>query len=126
MHTVFNLVMEISPMKKTPILVFAIAISIAIELIIIASVIEKTGTGRLGMQVFRLALQLSLIGFILIKKSNASLLLLMAYHIVTALLSFRFASEVFGQVLIAYHVLIGVVIYFHDWLGDKILPKKGV
>ena len=87
-------------MKERPILILAITLTLAIELI--------------------------LIFWILSSKSNIGLFLLADYHIISGLFGMysKGSAELLGQILIGYHLTIGVIIYFQDWIENKIGIKN--
>ncbi len=109
-------------MKERPILISAIILTIIVEIILMILVYNKIGGERLPIQLGRLTLQVILILWVLNSKSNTGLFLLTAYHIVIGLLGFysKGSSLLLGQALIAFHLIIGITIYFHDWIEDKI------
>lgn len=109
-------------MGKRPILKSAIIISLVVELVLIILVYNKVGGDRLPAQITRLFFQLVFISLILFRRSNTGLLLLVAYHIVSALYGIysRVSLELLGQILIGYHFIIGLVLYFHDWMEHKL------
>ncbi|MGV6831437.1 MAG: hypothetical protein ACWA5P_07745 [bacterium] len=113
-------------MKKRPILISAIILTLIIELILMILVYHKVGTERLPSQLGRLTIQLILISWVLSSKRNTGLFLLAGYHIVSGLLGLnsRGATALLGQVLIGFHLVIGIVIYFHDWIEHKIGINK--
>ncbi|AXT59232.1 hypothetical protein D1816_02490 [Aquimarina sp. AD10] len=113
-------------MKERPVLTSAIILTIIIELVLIILVYNKVGTERLPYQIGRLAVQLILILWVMNSKSNIGLFLLMVYHIVTGLLGIysKGSTELLGQILIGFHLIIGLVIYFHDWIENKIGIKN--
>jgi len=113
-------------MKQRPILISAIILTLIIELILIILVYNKVGTERLPSQIGRLTIQLILIIWVLSSKSNVGLFLLAGYHIVSGIfgLSSKGSAELLGQILIGFHIIIGIVIYFHDWIENKIGIKK--
>lgn len=113
-------------MKERPILISAIILTLLIELTLIILVYNKIGAERLPSQIGRLAVQLILILWILSSKSSTGLFLLAAYHIVSGLFGIysKGSTELLGQVLIGFHFIIGIVIYFHDWIESKIGIKN--
>jgi len=113
-------------MKERPILILAILLTIAVELILIILTYNKVGYIRLPYQIGRLTFQLFLIFWILSSKSNIGLFLLAGYHIISGLLGIysKVSTELLGQVLIGFHLIIGIVIYFHDWIESKIGIKN--
>ena len=115
-------------MKQRPILISAIILTLIIELILIILVYNKVGTERLPSQIGRLTIQLILIFWVLSTKSNVGLFLLAGYHIVSGIfgLSSKGSTELLGQILIGFHIIIGIVIYFHDWIENKIEKKHWV
>ena len=113
-------------MKERPILILAITLTLVVELILMILVYNKVGPERLPSQIGRLIIQLILIFWVLSSKSNVGLFLLAGYHIVSGIfgLSSKGSTELLGQILIGFHIIIGVIIYFHDWIENKIGIKK--
>ncbi|BAO77023.1 hypothetical protein [Winogradskyella sp. PG-2] len=109
-------------MKNRPVLIVAIIITLIVELILMILVYNKIGTERLPFQIGRLTIQLILIIWVLACKSDVGLFLLAAYHIISALFGMysKGSAELLGQTLIGLHVIIGIIIYFHDWIESKI------
>lgn len=109
-------------MKERPILISAIILTLIIELVLMILVYNKIGAERFSTQIGRLTIQLILIFWVLSSKSNVGLFLLTAYHIVTALFGMyaKGSTELLGQILIGFHFIIGLIIYFHDWIENKI------
>ncbi|NHM07984.1 hypothetical protein G4D82_12185 [Flavobacterium sp. CYK-4] len=112
-------------MKDRPILFYAIILSILVEFLLIIVVYTSVGALRLPAQITRLTIQLILIAFIFTKKSNSALLGLAGYHIFSGLVNLAYInSSVLTKILFAYHVGIGLIIYFHDYLEEKIKSKS--
>lgn len=113
-------------MKERPILISAIILTLIVELILMILVYNKIGGERLPTQIGRLIVQIVLILWVLNSKSNVGLFLLTAYHIVTGLFGMysRGSDELLGQILIGFHLIIGLVIYFHDWIEERIGIKN--
>jgi len=113
-------------MKERPVLISAIILTIIVELILIILVYNKVGSERLPSQIGRLIFQLIFITLILTRKSNVGLFLLTAYHIVSGLLIWYSSNsdELFGKILIVYHIGIGLIIYFHDMIESKLKIKN--
>jgi len=109
-------------MKQKPVLLLAIILSIIVEIAIMISVYLKVGDEILSYQIGRLIFQLILIVFILGKGSNTALFILAGYHIVSGLyiLYSSISDEILGKVLIFYHLIIGLAIYLHDWIENKL------
>jgi hypothetical protein len=109
-------------MKERPVLISAIIITIIIELTLIVLVYNKVGTQRLPSQIGRLSIQLILIFWIFGSKSNIALFLLAGYHIISGIFGLysKGSAELLGQLLIGFHLVIGIIIYFHDWIESKI------
>nr|WP_315154526.1 hypothetical protein [uncultured Flavobacterium sp.] len=118
--------MKLHKMKDRPILMIAIILSLLFELILIILVYREVGSQRLPSQLLRILFQLTLIGFIISKKSNNALLTLAGFHIFSALINFGGLekSGLVGEILIFYHIAIGIIIYFHDWFEDKLKIKN--
>ena len=113
-------------MKERPILISAIILTLIVELILIILVYNKVGTERLPSQIGRLIFQLIFITMVLTRKSNVGLFLLVAYHIVSGVFGIYSdgSTELLGQILIGFHLIIGIIIYFHDWVEEKIGIKN--
>jgi len=113
-------------MKERPVLISAIILTLIVELILMILVYNKVGVERLSSQIGRLIVQLILIFWILSSKSNIGLFLLAGYHIVSGIfgLNSKGSTELLGQILIGFHITIGIIIYFHDWIENKIGIKK--
>ena len=113
-------------MKDRPILITTILLTLIVELIIIGLVYKEVGAQRLPSQILRVLFQLILIGFIISKKSNPAFLTLTGFHIFTALVHFGSfeKSGLVGVLFIIYHIVIGVIIYFHDWFEEKLKIKS--
>ena len=113
-------------MKRRPILILTIVLTLIVELILIILVYNKVGSERLPFQIGRLIFQLILIFWILSNRSNIGLFLLAGYHIISGLFGMysKGSTELLGQILIGFHLIIGVVIYFHDWIENKIGIKN--
>jgi hypothetical protein len=115
-------------MKHRPILMISIILSLLVELILIILVYKEVGLQRLPSQSLRILFELILIGFIISKKSNGALLTLAGFHIFSAVINFGGLekSGLVGEILIIYHIVIGVIIYFHDWFEDKLKIKSNI
>ncbi len=113
-------------MKSRPVLITAIILTIIVEVILMILVYNKVGIQRLPLQIGRLIVQLILISWTLSSKSNIGLFLLAGYHIVSGIfgLNSKGSTELLGQILIGFHIIIGIVIYFHNSIENKIRIKK--
>jgi len=113
-------------MKSRLVLISAIILTIIVEIILMILVYNKIGGERLPTQIGRLIVQVILILWVLNSKSNIGLFLLTAYHILTGLFGMysKGSAELLGQILIGFHLLIGLIIYFHDWIESKIGIKN--
>jgi len=113
-------------MKERPILITAIILTLIVELTLMIFVYNKVGAERLPSQFGRLAVQLILIFWTLGSKSNIALFLLAGYHIISGLFGLysKDSAELLGPVLIGFHFIIGITIYFHDWIENKIGIKN--
>ncbi|SIS46394.1 hypothetical protein SAMN05421766_1026 [Zobellia uliginosa] len=113
-------------MKERPVLISAIILILIVELILMILVYNKVGAERLPSQIGRLIFQLIFITLILTRKSNVGLFMLAAYHIVSGLFGMysKGSTELLGQILIGFHFIIGIIIYFHDWIENKIGIKN--
>lgn len=113
-------------MKSRFILISVIILTIIVEVTLMILVYNIIGGERLPFQIGRLTVQLILIVWVLSSKFNIGLFLLTTYHIVTGLFGMysRGSTEFIGQLLISFHLIIGLVIYFHDWIENKIGIKN--
>ena len=113
-------------MKERPILISVIILTLIVELVLIILVYEKIGGDRLPSQIGRLIFQLICISFILIRKSNIALFLLSGFHIITALffLFMNASPDLTDKMFGFYHIGIGLIIYFHDWIENKLKIKN--
>lgn len=113
-------------MKERMVLISAIILTLIVELILMVLVYNKVGSERIPSQIVRLTIQLILIIMILTRKSNVALFLLTTYHIVSSLFGLysKGSTELLGQILIGFHFIIGMIIYFHDWIENKIGLKN--
>ncbi|WMI68245.1 hypothetical protein [Mangrovimonas sp. YM274] len=113
-------------MKERLVLISAIILTLIVELTLIILVYNKVGAERLLPQITRLIVKLILVFWVLTGKSNTGLFLLAAYHIVSGLfgINSKSSTELLGQILIGFHFIIGAIIYFHDWIEDKIGIKN--
>lgn len=89
-------------------------------------VYNKIGGARLPFQITRLIVILFFILLIFSARHNWGLFLLTAYHMFSGLfiLFFKDAEGFFEQLFGAYHIILGFVIYFHDWIEDRLIKKK--
>jgi len=109
--------------KKRPILKLAIVFSIIVELVLMLLVYYRIGAARLPIHISRLIFQFVLIFLILKSKSNTALFILTAYHISTGiihLLSYK-STGLIGNSIMLFHLIIGILIYFHDYFEDKLI-----
>jgi len=113
-------------MKDRPVLISAIILTIIVEIILMILVYNKIGAERLPKQIGRLAVQIILIFWILNNKSNTGLFLLASFHILSGLWGMysKGSTILIGQLLIGFHFIIGIAIYFHDWFESKLGIKN--
>ena len=113
-------------MKERPILISAIILTLIVEVVLMILVYEKISGERLPSQIGRLIFQLICISFILIRKSNIALFLLSGFHIITGLffLYMNSAPELIDKMFGFYHIVVGLIIYFHDWIENKLKIKN--
>lgn len=112
-------------MKERPVLIYTIIITLLVELCFIVLVYQKIGGERLPSQIGRVILQLFLINMVVFNRSKTGLFLLAGYHIMTSVLSYsRNSSELYAQLLIAYHLIVGFVIWFHEWIEERLIKVK--
>ena len=125
-YFVYDFPEKTNRMKDRPVLISAIILTLIVELILMILVYNKVGSERLPSQIGRLIFQLIFITLILSRKSNVGLFLLTAYHIVSGLLIWYSSNsaELFGKTLIGYHIGIGLIIYFHDFIESKLKIKN--
>ncbi|TAI47685.1 hypothetical protein [Flagellimonas allohymeniacidonis] len=113
-------------MKERPVLILAIVLTLIVEVILMVLVYNKIGGERLPFQIGRFLFQLICIFLILTSKSNIALFLFAGYHLVSGLFGLYSSNstEFLGQMLIGYHFIIGLIIYFHDWIESKMGVKN--
>ncbi len=113
-------------MKKHPVLVSAISLTLVIEVFLIVAVYLKIGDERLPGQMFRLGIQVVGIALLFSERFSWGLFIVTAYHVMTGILTLgKFSS--LGGIEIGfgvYHLLIGLLIYFHDWFEYKLSHKS--
>jgi hypothetical protein len=87
---------------------------------------NEVGFQRLPSQLIRVLIQVILIGFIISRKSNTALLMLAGFHLFTAITHFLGLQKSgwIGFIFIIYHIVVGLVIYFHDWFEMKLKIKS--
>jgi len=109
--------------KKRPILKLAIVFSIIVELVLMLLVYYRIGAARLPIHISRLIFQSFLIFLILKYKSKTALFILAAYHILTGILHlFSLKSTgIIGISLMSFHLIIGILIYFHEYFENKLI-----
>lgn len=109
-------------MKERPVLYIAMVISLLIEILLIILVYIQVGDEKLPTQLGRLAIQILLMSWIITQKSTTGLFLLTAYHILSGLfiLYSDSATAIFGIIIMMYHFIVGLLIYFHDWVEEKL------
>ncbi len=107
-------------MKDRPILKIALALTLLLEIVLVVGVYQVIGPERLIGQTIRIIIQLLLILFIIFQSSNRALFILTAYHILNGLIGFSMENPSIS----IYHVVIGCVIYFHEELENRFLPKN--
>jgi hypothetical protein len=112
-------------MKDRPVLKVAILISLLVEILLIILVFRKAGWERMPVQLVRIFIQINLALLILFQKSNVSLFILSGYHILASVYAWGFGDmrETVIIILAVYHFITGLVIYFHEWLEEKIKSK---
>ena len=112
--------------KSRQILISAIILSLVIEIILIINVYTKIGAERLPFQIVRLTVQLIFILLIFSKRHNMGLFLLSGYHVISGLLIlFRHEILLTLELIFGlYHLGIGIVIYFHDWIEERLSGKS--
>ncbi|KUJ62102.1 hypothetical protein AR687_08740 [Flavobacteriaceae bacterium CRH] len=113
-------------MKNRPILLITLILNLLAELIIIILVYNEVGFERLPSQFLRVVTHIILIGFIIFRKSNTALLILAIFHLLTAITHFGELQQSgwIGEIFIIYHIVVGLVIYFHDWFEMKLKIKS--
>lgn len=113
-------------MKNRPILKITLLLTILVEIVLVVTLFNRIGFERLPFQLLRILFQLILISIILYRRSEIALFVLVGYHVIIGLqgLFGSSSSILLVQVLAVYHLVIGVVIYFHDWLEDKLFARN--
>lgn len=114
-------------MKQNPVLFAALLFTLLIEFIVITITYINIGPERMTVQGIRVFLQVLVILSIL-THSKRGLFLLVAYHIIIGLDAFvlRDLSNLFVLALGVYHIIIGLIIYFHDYIEENILKIKTI
>lgn len=109
-------------MKERPVLYIAILLTLMLEVVLMALVYQKVGGERLPSQLFRFSVQIILSVWALGGKSKTALFLLAAYHILPTIIysGSMTSSHPFKEVQFVYHIAIGIIIYFHDWIESKL------
>ena len=113
-------------MKERPVLISAIILTLIVEVVLMILVYEKIGSERLPSQIGRLIFQLICISFILIRKSNIALFLLSGFHIITGLffLYMNSSPDLTDKMFGSYHIVTALILYFHDWIENKLKIKN--
>ena len=112
-------------MKKNPILFYTLLLTLLIELILVVFTYVSVGSERIPAQSIRILFQLILI-FLILTKSKKGLFVLVSYHIVVGLIAL-FLKDTTIQLVLAlgiYHLIIGILLYFHDNIEQNILKIK--
>ncbi|WP_417589747.1 hypothetical protein [Owenweeksia hongkongensis] len=115
-------------MKKHPILVSAILLTLIIEVFLIVAIYMKIGDERLPGQMFRLGIQIIGIALLFSERFSWGLFIVTAYHVMIGVLTLGKFSSLEGIEIGfgVYHLLMGFLIYFHYWFEDKIRERKEV
>jgi len=117
--------MAINQFKEKPILISSLFISFIIDIILILLVHIEIGNDHLPQQLLRLGFQIVCILNIIFNKSNKVLFVLSAYHIISGIVFFsKLYPNTLEKSFGIYHIIIGVMIYFHDWFDKKLTIKK--
>ena len=110
-------------MKERPVLYSVLILTLLVEVVLMVLVYLKVGSERLPIQIGRIAFQIIVIIPIVANRSNKALFVLAGYHIVfCGALGWTSAHNWLAYTLIAYHVVIGFVIYFHDVIERRLFP----
>lgn len=102
-------------MKQKPTITIAFLLTIIFELTLMIMVYQKIGADRLPTQIIRLVVQVTLFLILFEKPSKTLLYILTFYHVLVALpLIPKFLNlDITGQLVLGYHVLLTVLIFFH-------------
>ncbi len=113
-------------MKGRSFLFSVLAFSIVVELVIIIAVYWKIGAERLPGQLGRLIVQLVLIAWLYLGRSNSALFFLVAYHVLVALLGLASVAHHnwLTYLLLGYLLGMALTLYLHDFFESK-EPDKG-
>lgn len=114
-------------MKDKPVLTSAILLTLAIEIVLMILVYNEIGGKRLPIQIGRLIVQLIFIGLTYSKARSVGLYLLTGFHIFIGLIILVnqvHDGETLKMSFGIYHLAIGLIIYFHDWIEDAIPSKS--
>jgi hypothetical protein len=111
--------------EKRKILIFAIVLSLIVEITLMILVYNRIGSDRLSIHLVRIFFQSFLILLIIKTKSNTALFILAGYHIITGIIHlYSYKSTGFiGNSLMIFHFIVGILIYFHDYFENKLERK---
>ena len=89
-------------------------------------VYDKIGGEKIPTQFTRILLQIILVFWIIGNKSKVALFLLTAFHIFSGfyILYFNQSFDALSLFLMIFHLTVGFIIYFHEWIEQKIGIKK--
>ena len=112
--------------KTNPVLFWAIVVTLILDATLIFLVCQKTGPGRLPLQIGRFVFQLVVVLFILLDKSKTAIFILAAYHIISGVNHwFMYNPTLLNYFFFVFHTIAAVAIYLHDWFESKLLkPQK--
>lgn len=107
--------------KKNPVLKTSLVLTIIIEIILAILTYNAVGMERLPIQIGRMIVQLLFI-FSILFNNRKGLLVLVGYHIIVGLMGLYSSDDnhLIVSSLGIYHLTIGIIIYFHDYIEDKI------
>ena len=111
-------------MKTKPTLYIAILLVFLFESIVAVLVYNKIGSGRVAVSTIRLLIQIIFL-LVLIKSNNKVILYLFTfYHVIVCLQFLMKENSIINILFGIYHVIITILVYFNDYVDNKIFREK--
>lgn len=110
-------------MKKYLILIICISSLIVIELILNTSVKNDLDVYIFDYELKDYILFGILISMLFTKQRKISLLFIAFYQLVVGSIYYSHLPSDYNMVLAIYHILIAPIIYYHEWIGNKLKIK---
>lgn len=111
--------------KTNSVLFWAIVVTLIVDATLIFLVYQKTGAGRLPLQIGRLFFQIVVALFILLDKSKTAIFVFSAYHIISGVNHwFVYNPTLLNYFFFVFHTIAAVAIYLHDWFESKLLKRQ--